>query len=504
MTESKKNKFRIFVMLATLLFSAFSILGMSLPVAAAPEHVNVTLHKRVWQDEIPKEAYQQNTGELMENFGGDPLDGVTFSVYDVTEQYFRSIREDGKTAREALERIQSDAALYKRAPDYASGPLQTQVTATASGETDPNRQGIAVFDQLPRKDAQGRDAVYLFVEEESPANIYEMAYPLLSALPVYAGDEELTEIHLYPKNILKEHSKTLVDSGRFNEVTITQDGNQVTYYDVGTDDILNYLLTVAVPRDLGNKAFFEITDTPTNGLRLTTPDSIEVLIDGVAVPSSYFTIDTATPNVGFTITFHIDNEEVVELLQGKTLTISYDMSLTGDAITQLSDNTATIDFGSDPTILDGPKVKTNEHQFRKINSHDGNPLSGAVFRIFKDSDGQVLYARVNEENVLIGWDDVGTEITSGPDGYFDIRGFKAGTYTLEEVTAPSGYVILDPYTTFEIDPTASETPLVTIENQPQGLLPETGGMGIYIFLLIGGLILLAAYVVYRQTKKEHM
>lgn len=105
MTESKKNKFRIFVMLATLLFSAFSLLGMSLPVAAAPEHVNVTLHKRVWQDEIPKEAYQQNTGELMENFGGDPLDGVTFSVYDVTEQYFRSIREDGKTAREALERI---------------------------------------------------------------------------------------------------------------------------------------------------------------------------------------------------------------------------------------------------------------------------------------------------------------------------------------------------------------------------------------------------------------
>lgn len=115
MTESKKNKFRIFVMLATLLFSAFSLLGMSLPVAAAPEHVNVTLHKRVWQDEIPKEAYQQNTGELMENFGGDPLDGVTFSVYDVTEQYFRSIREDGKTAREALERI-SLMRLYIKEP----------------------------------------------------------------------------------------------------------------------------------------------------------------------------------------------------------------------------------------------------------------------------------------------------------------------------------------------------------------------------------------------------
>ncbi|HHJ5066155.1 TPA: LPXTG cell wall anchor domain-containing protein [Enterococcus hirae] len=29
-------------------------------------------------------------------------------------------------------------------------------------------------------------------------------------------------------------------------------------------------------------------------------------------------------------------------------------------------------------------------------------------------------------------------------------------------------------------------------------------MGIYIFLLIGGLILLAAYVVYRQTKKKPM
>ena len=72
------------------------------------------------------------------------------------------------------------------------------------------------------------------------------------------------------------------------------------------------------------------------------------------------------------------------------------------------------------------------------------------------------------------------------------------------MTAPSGYVILDPYTTFEIDSTASETLLVTIENQPQGLLPETGGMGIYIFLLIGGLILLAAYVVYRQTKKKPM
>ncbi len=99
--------------------------------------------------------------------------------------------------------------------------------------------------------------------------------------------------------------------------------------------------------------------------------------------------------------------------------------------------------------------------------------------------------------------------------YFD--GLKAGTYTLTEITAPSGYNLLndpieivigwtapaDPDTStectwsFSVNGGTASTSLtedgrclVKVENKPSNELPSTGGMGTTLFT-IGGLVLMA-------------
>jgi LPXTG-motif cell wall-anchored protein len=99
--------------------------------------------------------------------------------------------------------------------------------------------------------------------------------------------------------------------------------------------------------------------------------------------------------------------------------------------------------------------------------------------------------------------------------YFD--GLSAGSYTLTEITAPSGYSLLaDPISivigwtaptdltvtnplctwTYTVNGVASTSldqygrDIVTIKNVPSNELPSTGGMGTTLFT-IGGLVVMA-------------
>ena len=98
-----------------------------------------------------------------------------------------------------------------------------------------------------------------------------------------------------------------------------------------------------------------------------------------------------------------------------------------------------------------------------------------------------------------------TELTSAEDGTFDFTGVpyvydqRHGkvTYNLVETQAPAGYALLKEATPFEIN---EETSLKTIKNESYAL-PTTGGMGIWLFLLIGSLLMGGAvYLYYRQRK----
>lgn len=149
--------------------------------------VQFTLHKLLFENGKLPET-QLNTGQeqtFLQNYRG--LNDVTFAAYDVTDAFYQ-LRRDGMSVEDAQQKIAAQGA-------STGNQIAEQVTQTVG-----NEDGIANF-QLPIKDNQGRDSVYLFEEVKAPEIVKEKAANLVVALPINDADnQELATIHLYPKN----------------------------------------------------------------------------------------------------------------------------------------------------------------------------------------------------------------------------------------------------------------------------------------------------------------
>lgn len=128
----------------------------------------------------------------------------------------------------------------------------------------------------------------------------------------------------------------------------------------------------------------------------------------------------------------------------------------------------------------------------------------------------VKYTKETKEEVVTTSEEVTVTATVGSDGVLKFEGLSAGVYTIQEITAPNGYNLLDDPIEITItwaapaegttectwtysEPAVNNT--VTIVNQAGTELPETGGMGTTLFYAIGGILVLAA-VVLLVTKKR--
>ena len=234
----KKNKLvqgliAALLLLSVLFVSTKTVLAEGQADALDATKVNITINKRIW-DEGKTPTAILNTGETM-NFGGTPLNGSEFTVYDVTAKYYELINNsDQKTA---IQKIQTDAEPV--APTYAT-KVSAQTTAGA---------GQAAFSNLPVKNSDGKYNVYLFVETKTPNDITvtKRSVPIVVAIPIYKLDASQkptdvvnTDIQLYPKNETAKDVKVLSNINNFTKVTV---GNQ-EFRNVTTGDTLNYALTV--------------------------------------------------------------------------------------------------------------------------------------------------------------------------------------------------------------------------------------------------------------------
>lgn len=191
----------------TLLFSLFASLGVNaLEVIHAADTATVTLHKKM-MNEYPDAL--QNTGAVDDRFDiyEDYTDGVWFSVYDVTNDYYIA-RDGGATVDNAL------AA--------AKAVNLTGRTALDTGETDVDGE---VDFTLDKKDTDGRHKVYLFVE--TPKDGLTVAANMLLMFPVYRMNEdgtytdiELEDIHLYPKNVVEKGGLQVSKRGSADQALI--------------------------------------------------------------------------------------------------------------------------------------------------------------------------------------------------------------------------------------------------------------------------------------------
>ncbi len=134
---------------------------------------------------------------------------------------------------------------------------------------------------------------------------------------------------------------------------------------------------------------------------------------------------------------------------------------------------------------------------------------------------KVDYETTTENFVAEGYTD--------KNGYLVFTGLGAGTYTITEIIAPSGYNLItepieitigcdlpeDIYTgkekcdwTYKVDGTAVDsladgTLLLTVENLSGIKLPETGGIGTTIFYVVGSILLIGGAVILITRKRMH-
>lgn len=495
-----------------LMFPLLASLGTTQVEAAEGDSVTVNLHKRVFEE--GKDAFPnpliQNTGEEMPDFGGQPLNGVTFEVFDVSNEYLTLVGAENGTPESATAKIVEDAK--NSVPAYATS-IATQVTA---GE------GVATFADLPIKAQTGKYATYLFVEKNSPANIKEKAAPIVLTMPVYKGDTEEvnTNIHVYPKNEQEELITKDLDAETKADIAVTINGE--TVYNVEKGQNFGYQISALLPWNIGDKDFYHITDTPNAGMKVNT-DTVD--IEGLEKGKDFI---VEPKGDGYVLKFDTKSE-AVKALAGKRVVVKYTAFLTEDAAIDTGiNNEASVTVGNNVTPsqpgtpgepeeptdpeppVTGPEVFTGGKKFQKVDDKSGKTLAGAKFNLVKvDADGNVIsYATLTDGKYTWGASQgAATSFDSDAEGKLQVTGLEyseklaEGTsYALVEYEAPTGYAKLDKPVLFDVVKGEFGTEILSVTNVKKGLLPSTGGNGIYMFLVAGAVLMAGALVWYRRTQ----
>ena len=336
------------------------------------------------------------------------------------------------------------------------------------------------------------------------------------------------------------------------------------FVDVKPGDVIPYKITTKVP-SYGTQftnPVFTITDTLSEGLALegditvkygnaTTTESVTDVV----------TITKGTPANGFIVAF---DAAYLTALAGATpdVEITYSAKVTTEALNNVTymDNKAKLTYSNAPGETKDKDDITRHYTFSIDASiaggEQGKDRTRELIKIGVDDNGETITAFTSwvdgqpwtthhplagAKFTLVGANGVTYTAESDANGYITFNGLDAGSYTLTETEAPSGYVkeagthtititphytgtnsdILTDYT-ITVDNTASSTYTFnnssttefinefTIDDDSQTWpivntkgteLPSTGGIGTTIFYVVGGVLVLAA-IILLVTKKR--
>ena len=278
----KKSNWR--TILATLIMVLPFVLGIGsmtdVMAAEVPDTQTVTIHKLQY-DSLPGNP-TQNTGDEMD-FSGKPLAGAVFTAYDVTAVYWAAY--DKADGNDGLKTAAAEAAVRA----LTDADLGEGTAFDPTGEDGKSSLSLATK-------VDGRNAIYLFKETTSPAGVVQSkSADFILGLPVYdeGTDDAKDEVHVYPKNEVKElkleFTKMGVDEHGVLDILpgaefILKGANEMYYnIETGKFDITEYTKAshiksdnygkVSVPGlvlDAGDYEFYEVDSSVSKGGEQTT------------------------------------------------------------------------------------------------------------------------------------------------------------------------------------------------------------------------------------------
>lgn len=245
---------------------------------------------------------------------------------------------------------------------------------------------------------------------------------------------------------------------------------------------------------------FKVIDTST-GLKADSFVLKSVKIAGETKTVDKSKVTTVSDNG--TVTYTVDlSDFIADTAAGTTIEVKYSAIVEND---HTYNNSATVNSNTVsyvPGIVNG---YTGNVTLRKVDTN-GKTLNGAEFQLLKvpsaEKEGAeatktpVKVVKVSDGvyKVALDREEGATDILVATNGTLKVTGLDEGNYEFKETKAPTGYKVNSENKAFTMNADEKEVTVDAGEfvNTKLSSLPSTGGMGTYLFTIIGVVVMAGA------------
>ena len=429
-------------------------------------------------------------------FADGPTATITVNNADnATLTYAQVIRAD-QTTRTGWDFVNDDVKnayieAYGVADDDAEAAIEALIANTDAeklGKAQALAAGKVHFVEMSNPQTVSEAGVYLVKATEEG-----YTYNIMSAYVGFGEVPNLTNATVDAKKTPIQVNKKVLDTDNVTK----------------TGDILTYTVSTNVPyinptdTDKSFYAYDELT-----GAEYVNTDQATITLNGEDVTASY-------PISFVNNKFSVDLSTMINDANshaGEQVVITYQVKVTSENDTITNKATAGHEDGNE---YGSKESKIYEGNITLTKYGENNvTLANAGFEVRKDgaadaltfvklSDGVYKYVPADTEGAV-------TEVVTDANGKVKVQGLDIGTYKFKEVTAPQGYSVntTDVSATLEVaekdNGTASGvlTQTTSMKDTKLGALPSTGGMGTYLFTIIGVVVMAGAAGAFFMSRRK--